>query len=207
MDTGSNKSLFTLIAVVIFGIFLSLSYWLFQDELKNVLANVMDKTSQSVNTKLNETLTTNVLKNADLKKSYIGNYWIDDYTNIDYMDCYVYSHDYNIAALNGDYILTQGKQYTFSFVAKASEPMNLGYVYINARNTNNLTNQIVTTEWMTYSFTFVANHNDTGYPASKPIDSVFLHMYPHMNTSDGTLGTFYIADWWLNEGDTTTFYQ
>ena len=52
METGSNKSLFTLIAVVIFGIFLSLSYWLFQDELKNVLADVMDKTSESVNNDL-----------------------------------------------------------------------------------------------------------------------------------------------------------
>lgn len=52
METGSNKSLFTLIAVVIFGIFLSLSYWLFKDEMKNVLANVLDKTSESVNNKL-----------------------------------------------------------------------------------------------------------------------------------------------------------
>lgn len=207
METGSNKSLFTLIAVVIFGVFLSLSYWLFQNEMRGVLASVFDSVAISNETKLNEILTTNVLKNADLKESYIGNYWIDDYTTIDYRDCYVYSHDYNIAALNCDYILTPGKQYTFSFVAKASEPMNLGYVYINATNTNKLTDQIVTTEWVTYTFTFVANHNDTGYPASKPIDSVFLHMYPHMNTGDGTLGTFYIADWWLTEGDTTTFYQ
>ena len=52
MDTGSNKSLFTLIAVVIFGIFLSMSYWLFQDEMKSVLASVMDRTSEMTNTKL-----------------------------------------------------------------------------------------------------------------------------------------------------------
>lgn len=52
MDTGSNKSLFTLIAVVIFGIFLSLSYWMFQDELKNVLATVMDNTSETVSIKI-----------------------------------------------------------------------------------------------------------------------------------------------------------
>ena len=39
MESGSNKSLFTLIAVVVFGIFLSLSYWMFQDEFKGVLAN------------------------------------------------------------------------------------------------------------------------------------------------------------------------
>ena len=52
MDTGSNKSLFTLLAVVIFGIFLSLSYWLFQDELKSVLASVMDNTSSMTSLKL-----------------------------------------------------------------------------------------------------------------------------------------------------------
>ena len=52
METGSNKSLFTLIAVVVFGIFLSLSYYLFQDQLKGVLASVMDGTSEMTSTKL-----------------------------------------------------------------------------------------------------------------------------------------------------------
>lgn len=52
MESGSNKSLFTLIAVVIFGVFLSLSYWLFQDELVNVLASVMDSTSEMTSIKL-----------------------------------------------------------------------------------------------------------------------------------------------------------
>jgi hypothetical protein len=48
MDLGSSKSLFTLIAVVIFGVFLSLSYWMFQDELKGVLASVLDGSKASV---------------------------------------------------------------------------------------------------------------------------------------------------------------
>jgi hypothetical protein len=52
MVEGSNKSLFTLIAVVIFGVFLSLSYWLFQDELKSVLADVMESTSEMTSIKL-----------------------------------------------------------------------------------------------------------------------------------------------------------
>jgi hypothetical protein len=52
MDVGSNKSLFTLLAVVIFGVFLSLSYWLLQDELVNVLADVMDGTSEMTSIKL-----------------------------------------------------------------------------------------------------------------------------------------------------------
>lgn len=52
MDNASNKGLYTLIAVVVFGIFLSLSYFLFQDQMKGVLATVLDKTSQSVDRKL-----------------------------------------------------------------------------------------------------------------------------------------------------------
>lgn len=52
MDTGTNKSLFTLIAIVIFGVFLTLSYSLFQDKLKSVLADVMDKTSASTSQKI-----------------------------------------------------------------------------------------------------------------------------------------------------------
>ena len=54
MEQGSNKSLFVLIAIVIFGIFLSLSYWMFQDEMKGVLADVMEKTSQVAGTFMNE---------------------------------------------------------------------------------------------------------------------------------------------------------
>ena len=53
MESGSNKSLFTLIAVVVFGIFLSLSYYLYQDSFKGILASVMDKTSQRTNIMLN----------------------------------------------------------------------------------------------------------------------------------------------------------
>ena len=52
METGSNKSLYTLIAVVVFGIFLSLSYFLFQDQMKGVLADVLNGTSVATSTKL-----------------------------------------------------------------------------------------------------------------------------------------------------------
>lgn len=46
MEGGSNKSLYTLLAVIVFGIFLSLSYFMFQDQLKGVLATVLDGTSE-----------------------------------------------------------------------------------------------------------------------------------------------------------------
>lgn len=52
MEGTSNNSLYTLIAVLVFGIFLSLSYWLFQDELKSTLASVMDKSSETTSIKL-----------------------------------------------------------------------------------------------------------------------------------------------------------
>lgn len=51
MESGSNKSLYTLIAVVVFGIFLSLSYFLFQDQLKGVLADVISKANSSLSSK------------------------------------------------------------------------------------------------------------------------------------------------------------
>lgn len=52
MDGGSNKALFTLLAVIIFCIFLSLSYWLFEGEFKLILADVMDSAAQSTDVKL-----------------------------------------------------------------------------------------------------------------------------------------------------------
>ena len=55
MEKGSNKSLFTLVAVVIFGIFLSLSYWLFSDEMKSVLADVMDNAADSTSQQISNT--------------------------------------------------------------------------------------------------------------------------------------------------------
>lgn len=48
MDNASNKGLYTLIAIVVFGIFISLSYWLFQDQMKSVLADVMGSATTKV---------------------------------------------------------------------------------------------------------------------------------------------------------------
>lgn len=52
MDNASNKGLYTLIAIVVFGIFISLSYWLFQDQMKSVLADVMFNTGEMADTVL-----------------------------------------------------------------------------------------------------------------------------------------------------------
>ena len=83
MESSSNKSLYTLIAVVVFGIFLSLSYFLFQDNLKGVLADVMDGTSVMTSQKLNnngliptDKAYFSKVENAD------GSYTLTDYDSI-----------------------------------------------------------------------------------------------------------------------------
>ena len=50
MDDGANKALFVLIAVVIFGIFLAIAYWMFQDEFKSILEGVMNKVETKAGT-------------------------------------------------------------------------------------------------------------------------------------------------------------
>jgi hypothetical protein len=75
METGSNKSLFTLLAVVIFGVFLSLSYWLFQDELKSTLASVMDKTSVANGAKLDDSLAKNYFPDPNFSDVNTLNYF------------------------------------------------------------------------------------------------------------------------------------
>lgn len=56
MESGSNKALYTLLAVIVFGIFLSLSYFLFKDNLKGILSDVTVKSGQSTSKKLTATL-------------------------------------------------------------------------------------------------------------------------------------------------------
>lgn len=58
MESGSNKSLYTLLAIIVFGIFLSLSYFMFQDQLSNVLASVFVDGSSIISGKLDYTLAT-----------------------------------------------------------------------------------------------------------------------------------------------------
>lgn len=52
MESGANKSLYTLLAVIIFGIFLALSYGLFKDQLRGVLGTTVSGNSTHVNKKL-----------------------------------------------------------------------------------------------------------------------------------------------------------
>ena len=70
MESGSNKSLFTLIAVVIFGIFLALSYWLFGDQLQGVLGSVTGEASYTTERKLSITLGEEIGEPVDWKSRF-----------------------------------------------------------------------------------------------------------------------------------------
>ena len=81
MESGSNKSLYALITVVVFGIFLSISYYLYQDQLKLILADVMDSTSQMTSQKLdNAGLIPTDIKYFNYSLASDGTYRIDKYT-------------------------------------------------------------------------------------------------------------------------------
>lgn len=48
MEQGSNKSLFVLLSVIIFGIFLSLTYWFFSGDYKLILQDIFQNTNDKV---------------------------------------------------------------------------------------------------------------------------------------------------------------
>lgn len=74
METGSSKSLYTLIAVVIFGIFLALSYWLFGDQLQGVLGSVTGDASYTMDRKLSITLGEEIGEPKDWKSHLTSSY-------------------------------------------------------------------------------------------------------------------------------------
>lgn len=108
----------------------------------------------------------------------------------------VFNKSNDIIYLAGtEYILQEGQTYTFSFYAKASEPLGLVRgVYINGQNAGFIPDTIFGIEWKRYSFTFIAKGNSR----------VGIHMYPKINNGDGTYKSFYITDWQLEKGNIAT---
>lgn len=106
----------------------------------------------------------------------------------------------NIIVLNpigSRYHLKEGKEYTFSFYAKATKDIVLKSVYINSNNSGFIPNTDITTEWKRYYFTFIAKGNkETG-----------IHMYPNITTDEINYETFYVADWKLEHGGLSEFSQ
>ena len=52
MDEGASKGLFILVAIIIFGIFVVIAYWLFEDQIKTLLGNMMDSAGDVVDANL-----------------------------------------------------------------------------------------------------------------------------------------------------------
>ncbi|USK43718.1 phage tail spike protein [Cytobacillus oceanisediminis] len=107
----------------------------------------------------------------------------------------VFNNSNNIIYLGADsYTLEMGQTYTFSFYAKASEELSIGFVYINSGNTGFLSGEMIGATWKRYSFSFV----------SKNSNSVGVHMYPKISNGDGTYKTFFITEWQLEKGNIPT---
>ena len=48
MDEGAGKAMFILITIIIFGIFVVIAYWLFEDQIRNMLKEMMSTSSEIV---------------------------------------------------------------------------------------------------------------------------------------------------------------
>ncbi|WP_142963536.1 hypothetical protein [Enterococcus faecalis] len=87
MTEGTSQGLFVIVAIVIFGIFVLISYVLFKDTLKPSLANIFtdgleqaeDAIDSKVITKITIVEKTNEIKN--LKKNQSEDYYINEFTN------------------------------------------------------------------------------------------------------------------------------
>ncbi|MCW8790809.1 hypothetical protein [Enterococcus faecium] len=87
MTDGASQGLFVIVAIVIFGIFVLISYVLFRDTLQSSLANIFrdgleqaeDAVDPKVITKITIIEKTNEIKN--LKKNQSEDYYINEFTN------------------------------------------------------------------------------------------------------------------------------
>ena len=52
MDEGTGKAMFILITIIIFGIFVVIAYWLFEDEIRGMLSDMMSSAGGIVDTNL-----------------------------------------------------------------------------------------------------------------------------------------------------------
>lgn len=86
MTDGASQGLFVIVAIVIFGIFVLISYVLFKDTLKPSLSNIftdgLEQAEDAIDPKIITKITiiekTNEIKN--LKKNQIEEYYIDEFT-------------------------------------------------------------------------------------------------------------------------------
>lgn len=56
MDEGAGKAMFILVTIIIFGIFVVIAYWLFEDQIRDMLSRMMSTTDEVVTTNLKNTL-------------------------------------------------------------------------------------------------------------------------------------------------------
>ena len=56
MDEGTGKAMFILITIIIFGIFVVIAYWLFEDQIREMLSGMMESANTIVDDNLTDVL-------------------------------------------------------------------------------------------------------------------------------------------------------
>lgn len=54
MDEGAGKAMFILITIIIFGIFVVIAYWLFEDEIRQMLGDMIGTADDIVTVNLDK---------------------------------------------------------------------------------------------------------------------------------------------------------
>ena len=120
MEQGSSKSLFVMIAVVIFGIFLSLSYWMFAGEFKTILEDVFQNTSTKTMNKIDTALMPKLVApaNKDNKTTWLWD-TIDITTKSDEIITFMSSKGVSVVYLQINYSINESEYRTFISKANA----------------------------------------------------------------------------------------
>jgi hypothetical protein len=147
MNNGANKSLFTLLVVVIFGIFLALSSFLFKDQFKGILADVVDKTSRSI--RYNALVPSNKF-DADWT-AYPGLGDVYNFTNVNDVITYSSNATGEWTGIKVDYSnFEKDTEYRLAFdITKISGNIKHigGHVYVSSDSEVFLDNMPVTGDW------------------------------------------------------------
>ena len=56
MDEGTGKAMFILVTIIIFGIFVVIAYWLFEEEIRRMLSDMMGSADTIVENNLEKVL-------------------------------------------------------------------------------------------------------------------------------------------------------
>lgn len=129
MTTGTSQGLFVIIAVVIFGIFVAISYLLFQDTLNPKLMNIFDTSLENAEKSL-RLKPSKYLENFN--KDFSGNIDSEIIYNVKNIEQDAYANIYAFFGGNKKLLVPVGTKFRMSFTIRSEKDIIL-YVDYNSR--------------------------------------------------------------------------